>query len=212
MLKIHTLVYSPWQENTYVIAAENGECIIVDPGCLITAEQEDLVEFLNEKKLTPVKLVNTHLHLDHVFGNRFVCETFNLGAEAHKADEFWLENMVPYAAQMGVEVKQNPPALNAHLEHNQVIEFGGSTLKVLHVPGHSPGGVALYLEKEKTLIAGDILFRESIGRADLPGGDFDALIAGIKEHLLVLPEDTVVYCGHGPSTTIGHEKVHNQFF
>ncbi len=212
MLKVHSITYNPWQENTYIISAENGECIIVDPGCLSPEEQTHLVSFLADNELNPVRLLNTHLHLDHVFGNRFVCEHFNLSAEAHKADEFWIEQTVSYAAQVGFLLEQNPPALKGYLEHNQIIEFGDSTIKILHVPGHSPGGVALYLEKENTLIAGDVLFRESIGRADLPGGDYDALILGIKTHLLSLPEKTVVYSGHGPSSTIGHEKIHNQFF
>ncbi len=212
MLKVHTLIYSPWQENTYVISADNGDCIIIDPGCLTAEEQQHLVNFISTNNFTPKRLLNTHLHLDHVFGNRFVCERYNLGAEAHKNDEFWIEQTVPYAAQMGMQLEQNPPALKGYLEHGQEIEFEGATLKVLHIPGHSPGGIALYCEKEGFVIAGDVLFRESVGRADLPGGDFDTLIAGIKEHLLTLPQDTIVYSGHGPTTTIEHESKHNMFF
>jgi len=212
MLKVHTLIYSPWQENTYVISADNGDCIIIDPGCLTADEQQHLVSFLTTNNFTPKKLLNTHLHLDHVFGNRFVCERYNLGAEAHEDDEFWIEQTVPYAAQMGMQLEQNPPALKGYLKHNQEIEFGGSIIKVLHIPGHSPGGVALYCEKEGFVIAGDVLFRESVGRADLPGGDFDTLIAGIKQHLLTLPMNTIVYSGHGPTTTIEHESKHNMFF
>lgn len=212
MLKVHTLTYNPWQENTYIIAAENGDCIIVDPGCLSVEEQDHLENYLEEKQLAPNRLFNTHLHLDHVFGNHFICERFNLGAEAHKADEFWIEQTVSYAAQMGMQVEQNPPALKSYFEDEQEIEFGGSVIKVLHVPGHSPGGVVFYCQKEGFAIAGDVLFRESVGRADLPGGNFDALIDGIKTKLLTLPDEVVVYSGHGPSTTIGHEKVHNAFF
>lgn len=212
MLKIHSIAYNPWQENTYIIEAPNGDCIIVDPGCLSPEEQEHLASFLSEKSLTPVRLLNTHLHLDHVFGNRFVCEKYNLGAEAHKDDEFWLEQTVPYAAQMGFQLEQNPPALKGYLEHRQLIEFGGSTIKIFHIPGHSPGGVALYMEREKIVIAGDVLFRESVGRADLPGGNFDKLINGIKINLFTLPDETVVYSGHGPSSTIAHEKANNPYF
>ncbi len=212
MLKVHTLIYSPWQENTYVISSDNGECIIIDPGCLTAEEQQHLVNFISTNNLIPKRLLNTHLHLDHVFGNRFVCERYNLGAEAHKNDEFWIEQTVPYAAQMGMQLEQNPPALKGYLEHGQEIKFGEATLKVLHIPGHSPGGIALYCEKEGFVIAGDVLFRESVGRADLPGGDFDTLIAGIKEHLLTLPQNTIVYSGHGPTTTIEHESKHNMFF
>ncbi|GAF02553.1 MBL fold metallo-hydrolase [Saccharicrinis fermentans] len=211
MLKIHALTYNPWQENTYLIAAENGDCIVVDPGCLSDEEQQNLVSYMADNHLKPVRLLNTHLHLDHVFGNRFVCQHYGLSAEAHQADEFWIEQTVPYAAQMGFTLTENPPALKRYLEHDQIIEFGGSTIKVLHVPGHSPGGVALYMEQEGVLIAGDALFRESIGRSDLPGGDFDTLITAIKTHLLTLPDQTVIYSGHGPSSTIAHEKIHNQF-
>ena len=211
MLKIHAITYNPWQENTYIIAGENGKCIIVDPGCFSDDEKHHLVSFLDDHQLNPTRLLNTHLHLDHVFGNHFVCEHFKLGAEAHKEDEFWLGKTVEYAKQFGFNLTQNPPALKGYLEHDQVIDFEGSTIKIIHVPGHSPGGLALYLEKENILIAGDILFRESVGRADLPGGDFPTLISGIKKHLLTLPEDTIVYCGHGPSTTIGHEKTYNSF-
>jgi glyoxylase-like metal-dependent hydrolase (beta-lactamase superfamily II) len=212
MLKVHTLTYNPWQENTYILAAENGNCIIIDPGCLNTEEHQHLIDYLKEHHLSPQRLFNTHLHLDHVFGNRFVCEHFNLGAEAHKDDEFWIEQTVPYAAQMGMHIAQNPPALKAYFKHDQQIEFEGSVIKVMHVPGHSPGGIVFYCEKEGFVIAGDVLFKESVGRADLPGGDFDTLIAGIKNNLLTLPDNVVVYSGHGPSTTIGHEKTHNMFF
>jgi len=212
MLKVRTLTYNPWQENTYVIESENGECIIVDPGCITAEEQQHLVNYLKTNNLTPVKLFNTHLHLDHVFGNHFVSERFNLGVEAHKGDEFWIDQTVPYAAQMGIQLEQNPPKISNYLEDGQKIQFGGSQIEVLHVPGHSPGGIVFYCSNEKFAIVGDVLFRESIGRADLPGGDFDTLINGIKTKLLVLADDVVIYSGHGPSTTIGHERNYNMFF
>ena len=211
MLTVHTLTYNSWQENTYIMAADNVDCIIIDPGCLNVEEQKNLVNYLDEHKLVPKRLFNTHLHLDHVFGNHFVCEHYNIGAEAHKADEFWIEQTVAYAGQMGMHVEQNPPALTAYFEDGQKIKFGNSTIKVLHVPGHSPGGVVFYCESEGFAIAGDVLFRESVGRADLPGGDFDTLIEGVRSKLLTLPDEVIVYPGHGPSTTIGHEKLHNMF-
>ncbi len=209
MLTVHTLVYSPWQENTYLLAAENGECIIIDPGCFAENEQQHLVQYLKERNLKPTMLLNTHLHLDHTFGNRFVEETFNLKALAHKDDEFWIERTVEHSAQMGFPVKENPPALGGYIEDNQEIEFGGSTIKVMHIPGHSPGGVVLYCEKEGVVIAGDVIFRESVGRADLPGGDYATLITGIRSKLLVLPDEVEVYPGHGPKTTIAYERAHN---
>jgi glyoxylase-like metal-dependent hydrolase (beta-lactamase superfamily II) len=212
MLTAHTLTYNPWQENTYIISAENGECIIIDPGCLDKHEQDHLVKYMEEKNLKPVRLLNTHLHLDHVFGNQFVCEEFNLWPEAHQGDEFWIEQTVSYAAQMGIQLNEKPPALKAYLTHGQEIEFGGSIIKVLHIPGHSPGSVVFYCEKEGFVIVGDVLFKESIGRADLPGGDFDSLITGIKENLMTLPDEVKVYSGHGPQTSIGYERTHNMFF
>jgi glyoxylase-like metal-dependent hydrolase (beta-lactamase superfamily II) len=212
MLQVHTLTYNPWQENTYIISAENGECIIIDPGCLDQHEQDHLVKYMEEKNFKPVRILNTHLHLDHVFGNQFVCNKFNLRPEAHHGDEFWIEQTVPYAAQMGIQLNEKPPALKAYLTHGQEIEFGGSMIKVLHIPGHSPGSVVFYCEKEGFVIVGDVLFKESIGRADLPGGDFSTLITGIKENLMTLPDEVKVYSGHGPQTSIGYERTHNMFF
>ncbi len=212
MLKVHTLPYNPWQENTYILSAENGNSIVIDPGCLTAEEQQHLNTYMNDHHLTPARLFNTHLHLDHVFGNRFVCEEFGLGAEAHQGDEFWIEQTVSYAAQMGMQLEENPPNLKAHFEHGDEIEFEGSQIKVLHVPGHSPGGITFYCPKEGFAIVGDVLFRDSVGRSDLPGGDFDTLINGIKTNLFTLPDETVIYPGHGPSSTIGYEKQNNPFF
>ncbi len=209
MLKLHQLTYSMWQENTYLLEAENGDCIIMDPGCLSEDEKQHFATYIKENNLNPVRLINTHLHLDHVFGCRFVAETYNLQLEAHPDDEFWVEQTVNFSRQMGVVLDQNPPSVSKYIHDGDEIEFGGSVIKSIHIPGHSPGDLVFYLEKEGIAIVGDVLFKNSVGRADLPGGDFETLIRGIKSKLLVLPDDVRVFAGHGPSTTIGKEKINN---
>jgi len=210
-MHIHTFPLNPWQVNTYIISDETNECVIIDPGCFSPEEQQQLTDFISENNLKPVRLLHTHLHLDHVFGTRFVSETYGLKPEAHPDDEFLISITKDYALQFGVTLEENPPALGNYLNEEDELTFGNSTLKVIHIPGHSPGGITFYNKEDKILIAGDVLFRNSIGRTDLPGGDYDTLISNIKNKLLVLPENTVVYPGHGPSTTIGDEKAENPF-
>ncbi len=211
MIHVDTLPINPWQENTYILSDETGECVIIDPGCLSESEQQSIVDFIKNKNLKPVKLLQTHLHLDHVFGSRFIANTYNLKMEAHAGDEFFIEQTMSYAQQFGVQVKANPPAISTYLNDGDVITFGHSTLKVMHLPGHSQGGIAFYNEDDKLAIVGDSIFRESIGRTDLPGGDYDTLISSLKDKLLKLSDDVRIYPGHGPSSTIGFERKHNSF-
>ena len=208
---IETLVFNPFQENTYILHDETKECVIIDPGCLEDAEKKYLNKFIADKGLKPVRLLQTHLHLDHVFGTRYVADTWSLKLEAHPADAMFLEQHVSYAASFGVQVTEEPPQDITPLEENDVVSFGNTSLKVISIPGHSPGGIVFYNENDKVLIAGDVLFRESIGRTDLPGGSHDILISSIKSKLLKLDDDVTVYPGHGPATTIGYERVHNMF-
>ncbi len=210
-MNIHTLPLNPWQVNTYILSDETNECVIIDPGCFSEEEQQQLTGFISDNGLKPVRLLHTHLHLDHVFGTRFVSEEYNLKPEAHPDDEFFIGITKEYASLFGVTIDEDPPPLGNYLNDGDEVKFGNSTLTVIHIPGHSPGGVTFYNEKEGILIAGDVLFRDSTGRTDLPGGDYDTLISNIKNKLLTLPENTVVYPGHGPSTTIGYEKKNNQF-
>jgi glyoxylase-like metal-dependent hydrolase (beta-lactamase superfamily II) len=210
-MNIHTLPLNPWQVNTYILSDKTGECVIIDPGCFSEDEQKQLTDFITENNLKPVRLLHTHLHLDHVFGTRFVYEKYNLKPEAHPGDEFFIGATKDYASQFGVTLEENPPELGNRLNEGDEVIFGNSILKVIHVPGHSPGGITFFNEKEKTLIAGDVLFRDSIGRTDLPGGDYDTLISNIKTKLLSLPGETVVYPGHGPETSIEYEKNSNPF-
>ena len=211
MIQVETFVFSPFQENTYVLFDETHECVIVDPGCLEVREENRLVDYIEKNQLKPVKLINTHLHLDHVFGSAFVVDRWDIEIWAHPDDAFMIPNTVDHARQFGVSMGANPPAINHSIQHNDILSFGQSQLKVIHVPGHSPGCVAFYDEAGGQLFSGDILFRGSVGRSDLPGGNHEQLINGINQRLMSLPDEVKVFPGHGPITTIGWEKGNNPY-
>ena len=210
-MKIEVFAFNPIQENTFVVYDENsGECAIIDPGCINNKEFEILKGFISANDLKPVKLVNTHCHFDHILGVERCRAEWNLAWEAHPADAFLVSNAQAQAAMFGVNIAPIQSAETA-LADGSEIKVGNAVLKVIHVPGHSPGSICLYENESQFLLAGDVLFRGSIGRTDLPQGDYDTLINGIKEKLFVLPDDVKVYPGHGPSTTIGFEKANNPF-
>lgn len=211
-MKYKIEVFNAWQENTVVLYDETGEAALVDCGCFSEQEQERLTAFLRSEGLTPVRLLNTHLHIDHIFGNAFAGREYGLTAEAHRDDLFWVENVEEYARMLGVAGMERPPVPALFLEDDAVIRFGNTELRAIHVPGHSPGSLCYYCEAAGVLVAGDVLFEGSIGRGDLPGGDPEQLIEGIRHKLFVLPDDTVVIPGHGDTTTIGREKRYNPFF
>ncbi len=212
MLQIKYFQFNPFQENTFVIFDDKtNEAAVVDAGCFSPDEKALLAQFIKEQNLTLKYVLNTHLHLDHQFGNRFLFETFGVAPSAHVADEFLIEKMPSQAAAFGLQVDELGQPLGTYLEDMQVLTLGESEIKVIATPGHSPGGVCFYCAAQSLLISGDTLFRSSIGRTDLPKGDHDTLIQSIKERLLTLPVETVVLCGHGPSTTIGEEKSYNGF-
>ena len=210
-MTIKTFTFNPFQENTYLLFDETKEAILIDAGCITETEKLTLKRFIDENGLTLKRLINTHLHLDHQFGNKFVADTFGLLPEANQQDEFLLANVVEQARSFGFSVEEEAQALGAYINEDDEIKFGNCSLKAIHVPGHSPGSLAFYSEKEGVVFAGDVLFRNSIGRTDLPYGDYATLILSITKKLLPLPDSTVVYCGHGPSTTIGSEKNSNQY-
>ncbi len=198
--------------NCYVIWDETKEATIIDPGCFYDEEKRKLKDFIIDKELTVKHLLNTHLHLDHIFGNPFVLSEFGLSAEAHQADEFWIDEAPKQSRMFGFQLNEAPVPLGKYLADGDKIMFGNTTLEAIHVPGHSPGSLVYYSKADNCLFSGDVLFQGSIGRADLAGGNFDDLISNISDRLFTLPNDTVVYPGHGGPTTIGAEKRDNPFF
>lgn len=210
-MEVEIFVNNPWQQNTVVLYDRTGEAVIIDCGCLGDEEEGLLKSFLSEKQLKPVALLDTHLHIDHIFGNNFVKKAFGLEAQAGAADNYLIEHAVEYAAMLGITGITPPPAVGKFLNDGDVVKFGNSELKVIAVPGHSPGSLCFYSETDRLLIAGDVLFAGSVGRSDLPGGNGRQLIEGIKTKLLCLPDEVRVIPGHGPETTIGEERKHNPF-
>tara|TARA_B100000900_G_scaffold372465_1_gene352399 strand:+ start:544 stop:1188 length:645 start_codon:yes stop_codon:yes gene_type:complete len=211
MIQIQTFTFNDFQENTYVLFDDTKECIIVDPGCYDNQEQEKLSNFVTENKLKPVLLINTHCHIDHVLGNRFVSDKWMLDLAIHELDLPTLKSVKDYCTIYGFDNYQESPLPSHFLNEGEKVKFGESELDILFTPGHAPGHIVLHSKKNDFIIGGDVLFQMSIGRTDLPGGDFDTLIESIKEKLLPIDDNTKVYCGHGPTTTIGFEKVNNPF-
>ena len=210
-MTIKTFTFNPIQENSYLVYDETLEAVVIDAGCISKVEKRALKQYIEDNNLTLKRVLNTHLHFDHQFGNRFLFETFGIKPEAGKEDEYLLENVIAQTRSFGMDVDEEAQPLGGYIIENQEIKFGNSTFTAFHVPGHSPGSMAFYAEKDGVLFAGDVLFRGSIGRTDLPGGDYATLIQSITQKLLPLPDSTVVYSGHGPQTTIGFEKKNNPF-
>lgn len=206
MIKVHKLTYNPFQENTYILSDETNEAVIIDPGCYERSEQNHLANYIAEKGLNPVKLINTHCHIDHVLGNYFVANKYNLTLGMHKDDLPTLKAIPNYAHVYGFEGYQISPEPGYFLDENSELKFGNSSLQIIFGPGHAPGHIAFFSAEDKFVINGDILFKGSFGRVDLPGGNFQVLKKTILEKMFALPDNTVVYCGHGPETTIGEEK------
>ncbi|MDG1188951.1 MAG: MBL fold metallo-hydrolase [Flavobacteriales bacterium] len=211
MIKIQSFTFNGFQENTYVLFDESKKCIIIDPGCYEQNEKLELERFIVDNELEAVKLINTHCHIDHVLGNRFVAEKWSLDLEMHELDLPTLRSVKDYCQLYGLHNYEESPEPSTFLKEGDKIHFGNSSLDVLFAPGHAPGHIFLYSKEQHFVIGGDVLFQMSIGRTDLPGGDYDTLISSIKDKLLPLDEQTKVYCGHGPSTTIGFEKANNPF-
>ncbi len=210
MPSIASLTFNPFQENTYILYDETLECVILDPGCYTQAERDELKQFIEAKNLKPVKLVNTHCHIDHVFGNAFVAKEWNLKLEAHKLEIPLLEKVPQIGEMYGVPAEESP-AISTFLDEGDMLKFGNSSFEIIFTPGHSPGSLSFYHEKEKFVISGDVLFYQSIGRYDFPNSNYEDLVHSIKGKLFKLPDDVTVFSGHGPETQIGFEKVNNPF-
>jgi hydroxyacylglutathione hydrolase len=210
MLHVKVFALNPVQENTYIVYNNNGKAIIIDPGCYSNAEQEMLKRFLEQNSLTPVQLLNTHCHLDHVFGNKWVYETYGLELHIHPNEELVLQYAPTSGLKWGLPFENYDGPLHFLQEGNNIF-LDEDELKVLLTPGHSPGSICFYCAQQNFVIGGDVLFYESIGRTDLPGGSHETLLNSIRQKLFVLPHETIVYNGHGRSTNIGHEKRSNPF-
>lgn len=210
MATVQYFVNNPYQENTYLLFDESGECVIIDPGMYTSAEQNEVVDFIKDNDLKPVLLLNTHCHIDHVLGNKFVFDQYGLKPRFHEGEAEVLEAVIAYAPAMGIRYDASPIP-DEYLPDTGTISFGNTKLQLIFAPGHSPAHLCFYDEAANQLIGGDVLFRSSIGRTDLPGGNHNLLIKNIKEKLFLLPDNCTVYPGHGPETTIGYEKQHNPF-
>lgn len=210
-MKIFKLVFSPIEVNTYILAEDSGDCAIIDCGCYDKQECEILEILINDNHLNPVLLLNTHSHLDHVFGNRFILEKYGLRTFSSELDEINRKNAKQHAMIFGLTMDE-PPEPEGFIKDNQLVTFGTTKLLALHVPGHTSGSLAFYSEINGCVFTGDALFSGSIGRTDLSGGNYETLIKSIKNKLFVLPPSTVVYPGHGNETTIEREMKTNPYF
>jgi len=210
MLSVKVFTFSPVQENTYIIYNEAKQAIIFDPGCYASYEKQALKDFITNEKLDVIQLINTHCHLDHVFGNKMVYETFGVELFIHKNEEPVLAFAPQSGIMWGLPFENYEGPLH-FLEEGDEVKLGEDKLTVILAPGHSPGSICFYCKEQGFIIGGDVLFRESIGRTDLPLGDHQTLLKNIREKLFILPNEVVVHSGHGPSTTIGWEKEHNPY-
>lgn len=210
MLTVKAFTFNPVQENTYVLYNDEKQCCIIDPGCYFAEEREELRNFIAGSGLEPVLLVNTHCHLDHVFGNSFVNQAWRLPLHIHQNEKAVLD-YAPAAGMMWQLPVEAYKGEIVYIKENDKISLGDDELEIRFTPGHSPGSLSFYSADGGFVISGDVLFNGSIGRTDLPGGDYDTLIQSIQAQLFTLPDDTKVYSGHGPMTTVGWEKMNNPF-
>ena len=210
MLHVKIFTFNPLQENTYLVSNADGDCIIIDPGCYDGAEREALSDHIMTHNLRPALLVNTHCHLDHVFGEKFVAETWGLVPHFHALEQRLFE-LAPSSGLMWNLPFDSWAGPCTHIPAGVPLVLGQDRLEVLFTPGHSPGSLSFHDPIGGFVISGDVLFRGSIGRTDLPGGDMNTLERSIRDVLYRLPDNTVVFSGHGPATSIGQEKRHNPY-
>ena len=210
-MQIQVFTFNQFFENTIIVFDKTKECVIIDPGCYTISEKDTLQKYISINNLIPVKLINTHCHIDHILGNNFIAKTYDLELEMNANDMELIKSSNEIAQLYGFTDYDMSPLPKKFLNEGDTLEFGNSQFKILFTPGHAPGHISLYSEKDGLLISGDVLFNNSIGRTDLPGGNYDLLIESIKNKILTLNDNTIVYCGHGPSTTIGNERLNNPF-
>lgn len=210
MLNIQSFTFNPYQENTYVVSDQTGSCVIIDPGCYTQTEEQALQQYISSENLKVEKLLNTHGHIDHMLGNYFVKQTYDVPFVTHEKVIGELEATKSYGALMGLTPTPSPMP-DQLVDHGDTVEFGETVFEVFFTPGHSPGHISFFHRESKNLFSGDVLFMGSIGRTDLPGGSFPVLMKSIYDHLLMLDDEVKVHCGHGPETTIGRERYTNGY-
>jgi glyoxylase-like metal-dependent hydrolase (beta-lactamase superfamily II) len=210
MITIQDFCFSAFQENTYVLYNELKEAIIIDPGCYTRIEEKMLTDFIRKENLKPTLLLNTHCHLDHVFGNNYVSETYGLTAHIHPNEQIVLDRLPEAAAKWGVPTDAYKGSIQ-YIQEGEMIQFGSDRFKVLLTPGHSPGSVCFYHAEQNFMIGGDLIFKDGVGRTDLPGANPLDLIKSIRTQIFPLPDSLTIYSGHGPATTWGREKEHNPY-
>lgn len=211
-MKVSRFIFNMFGVNTYALwDPDSLEAAIVDPGMIDNAERDALDKFINSRNLKVTQLINTHSHLDHIFGNAYIKEKYGLEIKANHADSFLAESLPDQAARFGLRMPLEPTSVDVELHDGDTLYLGKEKIEVMSVPGHSPGSIALYCPESDFIITGDTLFPGSIGRTDLPLGDYGTLVDSIRRRILSLPDDTVVLSGHGGETTVGHEKKSNPF-
>ena len=210
MAQVKLFVNNPFYENTYILFDETGECVIIDPGMETAREQNEVVDFIRQNNLKPVLLLNTHCHVDHILGNKFIFDQYGLKPKFHEGELELLEAAPSYAPSVGMRYELSPIP-DEFLPETGTIQFGNTTLELIFAPGHSPAHLCFYDKAANYVIGGDVLFRNSIGRTDLPGGNLSQLLDNIEKKLFILPDDCIVYPGHGVETSIGFEKATNPF-
>lgn len=210
MIKVGVLPFNPFQENTIVLSDESGECVIVDAGNYNPQEDAALSKYITDNGLKPVMAVNTHGHVDHMLGVNYVKETYGIPFDIHGKDKFLIDSAPTHGAIYGFKVDK-VPTVDIDLEGQKELKFGNTVFQIIETPGHTPGHVAFYNSDNKLLLTGDTLFRESIGRTDLPGGDYSWIMRSILDKLIPLGDDVHFYPGHGMESTIGHESLYNPF-
>lgn len=209
---LHQFTFNPFSENTYVLVDDFGkEALLFDPGCYGAHECNQLAQWFETAQVTPVRLLLTHAHIDHILGNAFVFEKYGLQPWLHPDDLANLERLEAYAPVFGMRAEASP-APAGWLQHAETIFFGGKEIELRHAPGHSAGSICFVNHTDRYVIGGDVLFAGSIGRTDLPGGNMETLLSSVREQLFTLPDDYTIYPGHGEATTIGEEKRYNPFF
>ena len=211
MLTIKKLIFNPFGENTYIVWDKSKEAAIIDPGMMSDYENFAVLKFVTDNQLNLRHLINTHAHIDHIAGNGFIKHTFGLKSECNKEDEYLAKHVCEQAQMFGLRYNGNPLSIDIHLNDNDTIKIGDETVSVIYVPGHTKGHIALHCNQSDCVFTGDALFRQSIGRTDLPGGDYATLIRSVTGRLMNLPETTTIYPGHGENSTIGFEKANNPY-